>query len=194
MQFDQKQIEEARRLLSIEAEPDRETFNQLARSPSFEIRALLYDKVGNIRPPFAHLDEPQVDSFCIDFLLSSFRNNGRSGDDYLGNEYSRAEAAWELTAWFKTFLGEGKGHQLLRMRDELAQLWRHGDMNARETILTHIFEHMLHIDPLRALFEPWSADPELAPAYSRGVEYALAFAEAVSTDEAKREPPPARSE
>jgi hypothetical protein len=170
MQFDSKHIDEARRLLSIVAEPDRETFNQFARSASFEIKTLLYAKISNLGPPLDHLDEAEVDSFCIEFLLSSFKNNSRSE-----NEYSRAEAAWDLAAWFKTFLREGKENRLLKMRDELAEFWRHGDTNVHEVLLTHILEHILHIDDLRALFEPWSTDPELAPAYSEGVEYANDF-------------------
>jgi hypothetical protein len=175
MSFNVGDVTEAKRLLELSNEPDQETFNRLAQSPSFEVRALLYDKVENIPLPLAHLDEPQVDSFCIDFLLSSFRNHSRSTDDYLGNEYSRAEAAWALAAWFKTFLTEGKEHQLLKMRDEIAEFWRNGDANMREVILTHILEHILDIEGLRALFEPWSADPQLAPAYFEGVEYAKDF-------------------
>jgi hypothetical protein len=60
----------------------------------------------------------------------------------------------------------------------LADLWRQGDDSAREVILTHIFEHILDIKELRAIFESWSADSELAPAYFKGVEYAVSFAAA----------------
>jgi hypothetical protein len=176
MQFNSESIAEVKRVLSTIAEPSQEIFNHLARSQSFEIRALLYEKIVDKRPPFVHLNESEVDGFCIDFLLDSFKNNSRSPDDIMGIEYSRGEAAMDLVVWFKTFLREGKEDQLLKMRDELAQLWRHGDANSREVILTHIFEHILDIDELRAVFEPWSTDSELATAYFKGVEYAIAYA------------------
>jgi hypothetical protein len=175
VQFDSESAAEVKRILSTIAEPSQEIFNQLARSQSFEIRALLYEKIVDKRPPFFHLNESEVDSFCIDFLLSSFKNNSRPPDDLMGIEYSRGEAAMDLVVWFKTFLREGKKYRLLKIRDGLAELWRHGDANAREVILTHIFEHILHIDELRKVFEPWSTNSELAPAYSKGVEYAVAY-------------------
>ena len=81
----------------------------------------------------------------------------------------------DMVVWFKTFLRERKKDRLGQLRNGLAELWQQGDANAREVILTHIFEHILSIDQIRELFEPWSSDPELAPAYFTGVEYAKAF-------------------
>ena len=53
-------------------------------------KALLYGKIVDKRPPFAFLDEAEVDSFCIDFLMGSFKNNGGSAIDYSVNEYFKA--------------------------------------------------------------------------------------------------------
>ena len=56
MSFNVGDVTETKRMLGIVDEPDQETFNRLAQSPSFEIRALLYDKVEDIPLPFARLD------------------------------------------------------------------------------------------------------------------------------------------
>ena len=94
MPFDSKSVAEVQSVLGIVAEPDREMFNQLARSPSFEIRALLYGKIVDKRPPFAFLDAAEVDSFCINFLLESFKNNSRSVNDYSRIEYRAGKRLW----------------------------------------------------------------------------------------------------
>jgi hypothetical protein len=168
-----KDIADAKRLLGVITEPDKETFNRFARSESAEIRTALYEKLCDRRPPFAHLDEVDVDDFRIEFLARSFEENSKSE-----NEYSRFYAATDLAYWCNAFSEEGKQHLLLRLRDLFAELWRNGGHEERATLITSVFEHIFQNSCLRDFFDSWSTDPELAIGYSKGVEFAKQLAQA----------------
>jgi hypothetical protein len=167
MPFSAADIDEAKRLLNSISDLDTPTFEKFAQSDSAEIKTLLYEYVCDKSLPFNHLDEALVDQFCIDFLVASFRSNSPSEA-----QFSRFDAATELTVWCDTFLKEGKHPLLLKMRDVFAELWLQGDSEDCRVLATRILENIFQNDKIRGIFENWSTDPELSVAYAQGVEFA----------------------
>jgi hypothetical protein len=180
-----KAVSEAR----VQAVVTRETLLRWMASDDLEALGAAYLFVSD-RTYYAALEKPLGFRQAGDFVLIYL---GRCiAEDPAGDwSHSRFEAGREVSRFFKAWWAAGGVDPdfLAAAQRWLAGLYRGGNPDVRDCLITATLEHLFEDADIAAAFRAWRDDPVLGPAYEEALDHAGKFADLASEGEKDGEEP-----
>lgn len=118
-----------------------------------------------IKPPLTFLDYYNL---VIDYFSLCFEKD--HSDPCIDSRYS---AGRDLIYWFMNFWNDKKipRKYLKHMKDWIAEIYKNGDKELKECLITATLEHLFEDTEIREFFSDWQEDPELNEAYESAKQW-----------------------
>jgi hypothetical protein len=118
-----------------------------------------------IQPPLTFLDYYNM---VLKYFSLCLKNDHMSA--WINSRYT---AGRDLIGWFMSFWNDKKVPRkyLNQMKDWIAGLYKEGDKELKECIITATLEHLFEDIKVLKFFSDWENDPELKEAYESAKEW-----------------------
>lgn len=110
------------------------------------------------------LGEDEVYLFVSEYLLHCIRTN--PDDEWSDGRYT---AGWDLANWMYHWKKIDM-EKVTRVKNALSDIYKNGDINIKNCIITAILEHIFKDQSLRNQFRDWGEDPVLKEGYVSALE------------------------
>ena len=147
----------------------RDLVRSWIRERDLEVQCCVYAKLAE--PQTAVTIEPPLSvEEAVDFLMTHL---GRCFVENLHGEWCRGRyvAGWDLVGWFLAFWKDRDVAREVpeRLKEWMAGLYRDGDSELRECLVTATLEHLFERKPIARFFSDWADDPVLGVAYKEAM-------------------------
>jgi len=148
------------------------TVRRWMRRARGEARGAVYGLLTNA-DVYARVTPPLSFDEAFDWLLSYYAWCLRTDPD---GEWSgsRFDASSDMVVWFVGMWDDGQdGRYFMRIKELLATLYLTGSPRLKQVLVQGCLEHLFEREEIRAFFQSWKDDLQLAPAYEQAFLWVL---------------------